>query len=177
MARAQRNSDGSMGKTEEGETEENGDGVGFIARPRSTEKPRSSLPMLVRSRRWPRARLEDGGRSPTVRCRPLVLFTIFTELPLDPFFKLLSNLYGNSKISKNKSCSKLKVLQLCFNNNTQIMSTFWNTSLKSKGNTLRIYPFLNYFKFYMTTLKTPKTNFVHIDKLYTFPFRLNPKCA
>ena len=55
------------------------------------------------------------------------------------------------------------------------MSTFWNESLKSKGDTLRIHPFLNYFKFYITTLKTPKTNFVHLDKLYTFAFRINPK--
>ena len=55
------------------------------------------------------------------------------------------------------------------------MSRFENASLKSKGDTLRIYPVSNYFKFYITTLKTLKTNFVHIDKLYTFPFRLNPK--
>ena len=104
----------------------------------------------------------------------LALFKLFTELPLASFFKLLSNLYSYSKISKNKSCSKFKVLQLCFNNHTQIMSTFNNISLKSKGDTLRIYPLSNYFKFYIT-LKTPKTNFVHIDKLYTFSFRLNPK--
>ena len=82
---------------------------------------------------------------------------------------------GNSKISKNKSCSKFKVLQLCFNNYTQILSIFENASLKSKGETLRIYPLSNYSKFYITTLKTLKTNFVHIDKLYTFPFMLNPK--
>ena len=93
-------------------TEKNGDGVGFIARPGSKEKPRSSLPMPARSRRWPRARLEVDGSSPSVRCRLLALFQLITELPLDPFFKLLSNLYGNSKISKNKSCSKFKVLQL-----------------------------------------------------------------
>jgi len=105
----------------------------------------------------------------------LALFKIFTELPLALFSKLLSNLYDNSKISKKKSCSKFKVLQLCFNNHTQIMSTFNNASLKSKGDTLRIYPLSNYFKFYITTLKTLKTNFVHIDKLYTFSFRLNPK--
>ena len=55
------------------------------------------------------------------------------------------------------------------------MSTIWNASLKSKGDTLRIYPFSNYFKIHNTTLKTPKTNFVHIDKLYTFSFRLKPK--
>jgi len=105
----------------------------------------------------------------------LALFKIFTELPLASFFKLLSNLYGNSKISKNKSCSKFKVLQLCFNNHTQIMSTFNNARLKSKRDTLRIYPLSNYFKFYITTLKTLKTSFVHTDKLYTFSFRLNPK--
>ena len=104
----------------------------------------------------------------------LALFKVFTELPLASFFKLLSNLYGNSKISKNKSCSKFKVLQLCFNNHTEIMSTFNNASLKSKGDTLRINPFSKYFKFYLTTLKTLKTNFVHINKLYTFPFRLHP---
>ena len=98
--------------------------LGFIARPRSTEKPRSSLPMPVSSQRWPREHLEDGGRSPMVNVGLLALFKVITELPLDPFFKLLSILYGNSKISKNKSCSKLKVLQLCFNNHTQIMSTF-----------------------------------------------------
>ena len=58
---------------------------------------------------------------------------------------------------------------------TKVMSRFNNASLKSKGDTLRIYPLSNYSKFYITTLKTLKTNFVHIDKLYTFPFRLNPK--
>ena len=36
---------GDDGKNRGEETEENGDGVGFIARPRSMEKPRSSLPM------------------------------------------------------------------------------------------------------------------------------------
>ena len=36
---------GDDGKNRGEETEENGDGVGFIAQPRSMEKPRSSLPM------------------------------------------------------------------------------------------------------------------------------------
>jgi len=49
---------------------------------------------------------------------------VITELPLDLNHKLLPNFYGNSKISKNKSCFKSKVVQLCFNNHTQIMSTF-----------------------------------------------------
>jgi len=128
------------------------------------------------SQRWRlRAHVEASGSSPTVRVCLLALFKQITELPLAQFLKLLSNLYGNSKISKNKSCSKFKVLQLCFNNHTQIMSRFENASLKSKGDTLRIYPLSNYSKFYITTLKTLKTNFVHIDKLYTFPFRPNPK--
>ena len=128
------------------------------------------------SRRWPsRARLEASGSSPLVSVGLLALFKLFTEMPLASFLKLLSNLYGNSKISKNKSCSKFKVLQLWFNNHTQIMSTFKNASLKSKGETLRIYPLSKYFKFYITTLKSPKTNLVQNDKLYTFPFRFNPK--
>ena len=131
--------------------------------------------MPARSRRWPWACLETRRRSPAVRCRPRVLFNEITELPLALNPKLLPNLCGNSKISKNKRCSKFKVLQLCFYNHTQIRSTFWNASLKSKGDTLRIYPFSKYFKFYITTLKTPKTNFVHLDKLYTVAFKLNPK--
>ena len=40
---------------------------------------------------------------------------------------------------------------------------------------LKNYAFSNYFNFYKTTLKTPKTNFVQLDKLYTFALRLNPK--
>ena len=51
--------------------------------------------------------------------------------------KLLSNFHNNSKISKNKSCSKSKVLQLCFWNHIQIHSTFWNSNLNSKGDTFK----------------------------------------
>ena len=128
------------------------------------------------SRRWhSRTHVEAGGSMAGGESCLLALFKQITELPLAQFLKLLSNLYGNSKISKNKSCSKFKVLQLCFNNHTQILSRFENASLKSKGDTLRIYPLSNYFKFYITTLKTLKTNFVHLDKLYTFPYKLNPK--
>ena len=49
---------------------------------KDTETTRSSFSMPAQSQRWPRARLEHGGSSPTVRCRPRVLFTKFTELPL-----------------------------------------------------------------------------------------------
>ena len=163
------------GKTEEGED----DGKELLRRAKSGGERCArhvTTTRTRRSRRWHLwTRVEVGGSSPTVSVCLLALFKVFTELPLAAFFKLLSNLYGNSKISKNKSCSKFKVLQLCFNNHTQIMSTFWNASLKSKGYTLRIYPLSNYFKFFITTLKTLKTNFVHINKLYTCSFRLNPK--
>ena len=40
---------GDVGKSRGEETEKNGDGAGFIALPRSKEKPHSSLPMLARS--------------------------------------------------------------------------------------------------------------------------------
>ena len=75
------------------------------------------------------------------------------------FHKLLSNFHNNSKISKNKSCWKSKVLQLCFRNLTQIRPTFWNELLNPKRGFLRNFAFLNNFKFYYTTWKTPKTNF------------------
>ena len=128
------------------------------------------------SRRWhSRTRVEAGGSMAGGKSCLLELFKQITELPLTQFLKLLSNLYGNSKISKNKSCSKFEVLQLFFNNHTQILSRFENASLKSKGDTLRIYPLSNYFKFYITTLKTLKINFVQLDKIYTFAFNLNPK--
>ena len=61
---------------------------------------------------------KTGERTPTVgRWCPVanLIFEVFTDLPLSSFYKLLSNLYNNSKISKNKSCSKSKVLQLCLN--------------------------------------------------------------
>ena len=43
---------------------------------------------------------------------------------LPKIHKLLSNFHNNSKISKNKSCSKSKVLQLCFYNHLLIRSRF-----------------------------------------------------
>ena len=112
------------------------DGVpAFITRSRHTETTRSSLSTPAWHQRWQRAWMERWGSSPTVRCRPRALFTEIIELPLVLKSQLLPNLCNNSKISKNKSCSKFKVLQLYFNNHTQIMSTFWNASLKSKGDT------------------------------------------
>jgi len=40
---------------------------------------------------------------------------------------------------------------------------------------LKNFAFSNYFKFFISTLKTPKTNFVQLNKLYIFALRLNPK--
>ena len=48
------------------------------------------------------------------------------------------------------------------------MSTFKNASLKSKGDTLRIYPFLNYSQNFMVTQKSPKTKVVPNSKFYNF---------
>ena len=82
---------------------------------------------------------------------------------------------GHHSIQKFKQKPKSLKVTICFYNHTQIRSTFWNENLNSKGDTLRIYAFSYYFNFYKTTLKTPKTNFIHLDKLYTFAFRLDPK--
>jgi len=104
--------------------EKNGDGTSFKGRPGSKRKTRRSL---VHASMKPNVatntpgsqRKVDGGDS-----YPLVLFQQITEMPLVLFLKLLPKLHGNSKIFKNKSCSKFKVLQLCFNNHTLIQSTF-----------------------------------------------------
>jgi hypothetical protein len=40
------------------------------------------------------------------------------------FFKLLPNLHSNFKISKNKSCSTSRDLQLCFLDQTHILNSF-----------------------------------------------------
>ena len=46
--------------------------------------------------------------------RWMLIFEIITELPLRPFFKLLTNFLKKLKISKNESCSIFQTLQLCF---------------------------------------------------------------
>ena len=42
----------------------------------------------------------------------ILIFEIFTELPLSLFCKLLSNFLKKLKISKNESCSIFQTLQL-----------------------------------------------------------------
>jgi hypothetical protein len=63
-----------------------------------------------RGRAWKR----DEGRRRRERWRAVidVDFKLFTELPLEAKFKLLSNLQQKLKICKNKSCSIFKDLQL-----------------------------------------------------------------
>ena len=92
----------------------NGDCTGFIGRPGSKEKPRMGLSHASTK---PRAATDvtgspekDAGGGAVV----VTLFTIITRLPSVLKSKLLPNLYNNSKISKNKSCSKSKVLQPFF---------------------------------------------------------------
>ena len=104
--------------------EKNGDGTSFKELPGSKRKPRRGL---LHTSAKPNVAMNAPGSQRKVAggdsC-PMVLFPLITELPLVKFLKLLPNLYSNSKISKNKSCSKFKVLQLFFYNHTQIRSTF-----------------------------------------------------
>ena len=101
------------------------DGVSaFITRLRSKKKPchglhrASAMPKMATTTTGSQRMLTDGDSCPTV------LFNFFTKLPFVLKSKLLPNLCNNSKISKNKSCFKFKVLQLCFYNHTQIRSIF-----------------------------------------------------
>ena len=54
----------------------------------------------------------------------VLLFRRITELTLSSFCKLLTNFLKKLKISKNESCSKSKVLQLCLNEHFQILPPF-----------------------------------------------------
>ena len=114
---------------------------------------------------------KDAGDGAVV----VTLFTIITELLFILKSKLLPNLHNNSKISKNKSCSKFKVLQLCFYNHPLIRSTFWSANLNSKGDTLSTFRLFKLLQFFLNNLENSKTNFVQLNKLYIFALRLNPK--
>ena len=101
----------------------------FIARPRErgndTQRPShaSTKPRAATgaSRRPEKGRRRWGSGH--------ALFTRITELPSVLKFKLLRNFLKKLKISKNKSCSKTKVLQLCLNEHFQILPPFWNLNL------------------------------------------------
>ena len=105
-------------------TAKNGGVVDLIAWLRSKKKPRhgllhaSATPKMATNAPRPQRKIASGDSC------PILLFPLITKLPLDLKPKLLPNLCNNSKISKNKSCSKFKVLQLCFYNHPLIRSTF-----------------------------------------------------
>ena len=107
-----------------GEKETNGDSQAIKDGQEARGSHAAALSTPARHRNWTRTRLEDDRSSPSASWLPRVLFTDITELPLAKFPKLLPNFHNNSKISKNKSCSKFKVLQLCFYNHSLIRSTF-----------------------------------------------------
>ena len=54
----------------------------------------------------------------------VLIFEVFTELPLRLFCKLLTNFLEKLKISKNESCSTFQTLQLCFKEHFQILAPF-----------------------------------------------------
>ena len=54
----------------------------------------------------------------------VLIFEVFTELPLRLFYKLLTNFLKKLKISKNESCSTFQTLQLCFKEYFQILPPF-----------------------------------------------------
>ena len=54
----------------------------------------------------------------------ILIFEIFTELPLSLFCKLLTIFLKKLKISKNESCSTFQTLQLCFNEHFEILPPF-----------------------------------------------------
>ena len=59
----------------------------------------------------------------------ILIFEIFTELPLSLFCKLLTIFLKKLKISKNESCSTFQTLQLCLSEHFQILSPFLNLNL------------------------------------------------
>ena len=54
----------------------------------------------------------------------ILIFALFTELPLRLIYKLLTNILKKLKISKNESCSTFQTLQLCFKEHFQILPPF-----------------------------------------------------
>ena len=54
----------------------------------------------------------------------ILIFALFTDLPLRLICKLLTNFLKKLKISKNESCSIFQTLQLCFKEHFQILPPF-----------------------------------------------------
>ena len=101
----------ATGKAEQGKTETNGDDGGWLYR--AAKAQGGDTQWLAHASTKPRAATgATGSQEKDVggAVRRRALFTIITELPFVLKSKLLPNLYNNSKFSKNKSCSKFKVL-------------------------------------------------------------------
>ena len=90
-------------------------------------------------------------------------------------FKLLPNLCNNSKISKNKSCSKFKVLQLCFYNHTQIRSTFLNANLNSKGDTLSTFCLFKLLQIFLNNFENSKNKLCTTQQALHLCFKARPQ--
>ena len=115
----------ATGKAEQVKTETNGDDGGWLYRAAKAQGGDTQWP--ARASTKPRVATGATGsqeKDADGAVRRRALFHLIIELPFVLKSKLLPNLYNNSKISKNKSFSKFKVLQLCFYNHTQIQSTF-----------------------------------------------------
>ena len=76
-------------------------------------------------------RLRGAGGKQEVALGFVLIFELFTQLPLSLFCKLLSIFLKKLKISKNESCSTFHVLQLWFKKLFQILPHFefhiWGT--------------------------------------------------
>ena len=108
--KAQRSDGGATGKTVEEKKKNGSDALAIKAGQEARGSHDAAFSSPARRQRRPRARLEAERSSSAMRCLPRALFIVFTILPLGSKSKLLPILYNNSKISKNKSCSKFKVL-------------------------------------------------------------------
>ena len=141
--------DGGVGKTE-GKKEKTTTTSGSYSSARSARNRHAACSPRQREAKGGRRRAwKAGERTPAVRrWRPVVIliFEIFTDLPLRLFFKLLPNFLKKLKISKNESCSTFQTLQLCFKEYFQILPLFWNLNL---GCIWAFESFQNYSKFYM----------------------------
>ena len=103
----------------------NGDCTCFIGRPGSKEKPRRGLSHASAKPRA--ATVTSGSRRKIVDGELASAVTVHQNYQTAIRFKNpnYSQIYVTTqKSSKIKSCSKFKVLQLCFYNHTQILSTF-----------------------------------------------------
>ena len=118
----------------EGKTKSDGGGVPIYSREERarrrqlTHKLAAELAACQHARK--RRKMLSGGScvapaaSREVALGWILIFALFTELPLRLIYKLLTNILKKMKISKNESCSTFQTLQLCFNEHFQILPPF-----------------------------------------------------